>query len=144
MSHPYTPALEDQPRSEDVDAIRAGLQAYNRHYTPDGKYEPLVIVLRAADQTVAGELLGGTYWGWLHVDILWLDAGARRQGLGTRLMAMAEHEALRRGCRGVHIDTMSFQALTFYERLGYSVFGVLEDLPPGHRRYFLQKDLRPG
>jgi GNAT superfamily N-acetyltransferase len=85
--------------------------------------------------------VGGTYWGWLYVEILWLDARARGRGLGARLMAMAEQEAQRRGCRGAHLDTMSFQALPFYERMGYTVFGVLEDLPPGHRRYFLKKKL---
>lgn len=140
----FHPALERQPRAEDIAEIRAGLEAYNRRYAADGEYEPLVIVVRAADQSIAGGLLGGTYWGWLHVDILWLAEAARGQGLGTRLMAMAEQEALGRGCRRAHLDTMDFQALPFYERLGYAVWGVLENLPVGHRRYFLQKALQAG
>jgi hypothetical protein len=41
----------------------------------------------------------------------------------------------------VHLDTMSFQALPFYQKQGYTVFGILEDLPEGHRRYYLRKDL---
>jgi hypothetical protein len=36
---------------------------------------------------------------------------------------------------------MSFQAQPFYEKQGYTVFGVLEDLPDGHKRIFLKKDL---
>ena len=36
-------------------------------------------------------------------------------------------------------------AKPFYERAGYSVFGILEDYPPGHTRYFMRKDLpEPG
>jgi hypothetical protein len=27
---------------------------------------------------------------------------------------------------------------------GYTVFGVLDDLPPGHQRFFLRKDLAPA
>jgi GNAT superfamily N-acetyltransferase len=142
MSTLFTPTLEDQPRAQDVAAVRDGLEAYNRHYAPDGGYEPLVIIVRAADQSVAGGLVGGTYWGWLHIDMLWLKDEARGQGLGTRTVAMAEQEALRRGCRRAHLDTMDFQALPFYQRLGYRVWGVLEDLPPGHQRYFLKKDLQ--
>ncbi len=36
---------------------------------------------------------------------------------------------------------MSFQALPFYQKLGYTVFGQLDDLPIGHQMYFLQKAL---
>jgi hypothetical protein len=39
------------------------------------------------------------------------------------------------------LDTMSFQALDFYLKLGYTVFGRLDDLPEGHSRIFLKKAL---
>ena len=58
---------------------------------------------------------------------------------GTR----AEAEAIRRGCLGAWLDTFSFQARGFYERLGYAVFGALADYPPGHDRFFMQKPLVP-
>ena len=51
-------------------------------------------------------------------------------------------EPLRRGCRHAHLDTFTFQALGFYEKHGYSVWGALDDLPPGFTRYFLRKDLQ--
>ncbi len=137
----YRLSLEEAPRPEDVACVRAGLDAYNRQFAPDDGFKPLTILLRAADGTVMGGLLGGTYWGWLHTDILWLDERARGQDWGTRLLQMAEQEAVRRGCHHAHLDTMSFQAQPFYERQGYTVFGVLDDLPAGHRRIFLQKAL---
>jgi ribosomal protein S18 acetylase RimI-like enzyme len=54
-------------------------------------------------------------------------------------MQRAEDEARRRGCRGAWLDTYSFQARGFYERIGYEVFGVIDDFPPGHSRLFLRK-----
>jgi hypothetical protein len=54
----------------------------------------------------------------------------------------AEQEALRRDCRHGHLDTMSFQALEFYKRQGYTVFGELRDLPVGYTRYFMKKALQ--
>ena len=54
-------------------------------------------------------------------------------------MRAAEQEARDRGCSHAHCDTYDFQALPFYQKLGYQVFGQLEDYPAGHTRYFLQK-----
>ncbi len=56
-------------------------------------------------------------------------------------MLKAEQTAQERGCAHAYLDTFSFQALGFYERLGYKIFGVLEDFPPSHQRYFLQKQI---
>lgn len=105
----------------------------------------LAIPLRAGDGAVEGGLWGCTACRWLHVEMLIVPESRRGQGLGTALMAAAEAEARRRGCIGGHVDALSFQAEPFYRRLGYSVFGVLEDFPPGHRRIFFRKrfDLPP-
>jgi GNAT superfamily N-acetyltransferase len=140
-SSDYTVSLEDNPSEEDLRAVREGLRQFNRLHASDDNYRPLVLFLRGPDGRVAGGLLGETYWGWLHVGDLWLEKGIRRRGFGSKLLDLAEQEALRRGCRRAHLDTMSFQALPFYERRGYQVFGALQDLPPGHSRYFLWKSL---
>ncbi len=69
-----------------------------------------------------GEVLGGlwaeTLFGRLHVNLLFVPESMRRGGIGRRLIGDAEAEALRRGCRGAWLDTYSFQARGFYERLG--------------------------
>ena len=40
-----------------------------------------------------------------------------------------------------YLETASFQALPFYEGLGYSIFGELPEISEGHTLYFLKKDL---
>jgi GNAT superfamily N-acetyltransferase len=70
--------------------------------------------------------------------MLWLEASARGQGFGKQLLLASEAEMIRRGCRRVHLDTLEFQALPFYERHGYSVFGILNAHPIGYNRYFLK------
>ena len=77
----------------------------------------------------------------LHVTLLFVPASLRGAGVGRTLMMEAEAEAMRRGCSAVSLDTFSFQARGFYEKLGYSVFGTLEDYPQGHRRFYLTKRL---
>ncbi len=142
MSASYVITLEETPDPADVAFIREGLRVYNLLYAPEDGHHLLVLCLRDGNQAVVGGLLGGTYWGWLHVEILWLAEQARHQGYGHKLLVAAEQEALRRGCYHAHFDTLSFQALPFYQRHGYEVYGVLEDLPIGHQRYFLKKKLK--
>jgi len=140
---PYTISLETKPSAQDLRTIQNGLRDHNLLHAPPDGFAPLTLLVRADDGTLLGGLLGATYWGWLHVDILWLHESARRQGLGRQLLMAAEKQAVERGCRFAHLDTMSFQALDFYERQGYTVFGTLDDLPAGHQRHFMKKDL-PG
>jgi len=84
-------------------------------------------------------LFGSTAYGYLHVDMLFVPESLRGSGLGSRLMQQAEQEAIRRGCHGAYLETFDFQAPGFYDRLGYSVFGRLDDTPSGHTRFFLRK-----
>jgi GNAT superfamily N-acetyltransferase len=136
-------ALEND-NTQAASYIRQQLYAYNWAQTggEDG-YLPLNIIVRDEAQAILGGLLGATYWGWLVIDILWIAEALRGQGYGTQMLQMAEAEALLRGCHGAHLDTMSFQALPFYLKHGYSVFGEIEDLPRGHTRHFLKKKLQP-
>ena len=53
-------------------------------------------------------------------------------------MAQAEARAIARDCHSAWLDTFSFQARGFYEKLGYEEFGRL-DYPPMHKRHFMRK-----
>ena len=132
---------EVAPQPDELATVRAGLSAYNRQYAPDDAYQPVTLFVRDAQGTIVGGLLGGTCWNWLYVEILWLSEEIRGHGYGSRLLAEAERMAVDRGCIAAQLDTMSFQALAFYERHWYTVFGVLDNFPPGHRKYFLHKPL---
>src|SRR5262249_16231066 len=108
-------------------------------------WQPQSLVLLLRDEgsgEIVGGLLGETHFGWLRVSILAVAARLRGQGWGQRLMREAERiEAQERGCHDAWVDTFSFQARPFYERLGYRAFGQLEDYPKGQTRYFLTRSL---
>ena len=125
--------------------LETALIRFNEHRTghpADGR--PLVVVLRHFEAgDIIGGLLGWTGYTQLHVELLFVPEALRGQGIGQETMRRAEGEAARRGCRGAWLDTYSFQARGFYERLGYVVFGTIEDYLPGHSRFFLKKALVP-
>lgn len=90
---------------------------------------------------IAGCLAIMYCWNVVAIDIIWVDEQYRGQGLGSTLLGEVEREAMEKGCHLVHLDTFDFQAKGFYEKNGYSVFGILEDCPKGHIRYYLKKTL---
>jgi GNAT superfamily N-acetyltransferase len=105
-------------------------------------HRPLVILLSdPASEAIVGGLHGATMFSHLWIDLLFVPEAMRGSGIGRTLMARAEEEALARGCLAAVLDTFSFQARGFYEKLGYTVFGILQDCPPGHRRIYLTKRL---
>ena len=139
MEFEYT--LTDEANEEVRKQIVAPLIQYNESKAGPIQYRPLVVVLRSPEGQIAGGLWGGTGYGWLFTQLLVVPEGARGKGVGRRLMVMAEQEAFARGCHSAWLDTHEFQARGFYEKLGYSCFGVLPNYPHGHERIFLQKRL---
>jgi len=136
-----TMKLEADASPADQEAVLAGLRAHNRRFAPDPGWRPLTVLLRDAAGGIRGGLMGESGWEWLHIEFLWVDAAVQRRGYGRAMLALAEAEAVRRGCRAVFLDTHDFQAPAFYQAQGYEVFGVLDDYPRGFRRHFLRKSL---
>lgn len=133
-------SIEAAPDDATVSAISDGLNAYNAaasgSATPP---ETLWLVARHTDGGVVGGIRARIARGWIEVEWLWVAEAHRGGGLGTSLLARAEAEGEARGCRGAFLWTYSFQAPGFYGKQGYTEFGRLPDMPPGHARIYLAK-----
>jgi ribosomal protein S18 acetylase RimI-like enzyme len=139
VSHWYD--LTSQPSAEEEKAARDALWAHNAEAGFPRDRKGLSVLLRDATGQVVGGLVGATGWGWLYVENLAVPPALRGAGWGARLMRAAEDEARRRGCTGIRLDTYTFQARGFYEKLGFRVVGQIEDCPPGHTRFTMTKRL---
>lgn len=128
--------------SEDtLDAIRQGLRAHNSPYIDASQRKPLGVYTRDASGQVVAGLTAETWGNWLSVDWLWVADSQRGTGLGRKVLLAAEQEAIVRGCRYVRLDTFSFQARPFYEKLGYQLQMTLQNYPVEHECYLLTKTL---
>lgn len=122
--------------------VRSILQEHNaRHAVSSPDPQPICISAVDAQGRVVGGLIAQTYWNWLSIDLLAVAEEARGHGLGTQMMMQAETEAKRRGCAFARTSTYAFQALRFYERLGYHIIGQIDDYPEGVTLYWLRKSL---
>lgn len=100
------------------------------------------INIKSVDQN--GNIIGGCIakmycWNVVYVDILWVDESFRNKGIGSKLLKEVEKIASKKKCNLIHLDTFDFQAKDFYIKHGYEIFGVLEDCPFEHCRYYMKK-----
>ena len=133
--------LDTSPREADRKTIQDALVAFNRSKTTLRDYRDVAVLIRDEAGATIGGLSGYTSYRWMFIELLFVPEHLRGQNIGTKLMAQAEAHARSLGLVGIWLDTFSFQARPFYEKLGYSVFGTIEDYPPGGARYFLSKTL---
>lgn len=133
--------IDDQVTEADELAVIRGLREFNEARLGPKNDSRVRFVVRGADGSVLGGLIGEVRWKWLYVSKLWVSDAARGKGFGTRLLQAAEDVARKRGCTDVSLDTFEFQAKPFYEKLGYQLFGTLEGFPPGYRQFYLTKKL---
>lgn len=121
--------------------IAAPLHEFNLRAIGTYHFKPLCIAIKDEHQNIVGGLWGHTACGWLYTELLVVPEASRGAGLGTQLMNIAEAEAIQRGCHSAWLDTHEFQAKGFYEKLGYTEFGRLENFPTGYARHYFQKQL---
>lgn len=122
-------------------AIGKGLTDYNLAKTGSYKYSEFIVTVRDAKGAVRGGFLMELYYESAFLRWAWVDEKLRGKALGRTLMKLAEDESRARGMKNLWLDTFSFQARPFYEKLGYELFGTLELGRPELKRFWLTKDL---
>jgi GNAT superfamily N-acetyltransferase len=137
-----TVVVTDTPDPRDVAVIGQGLAAYNDAHTGINDRKLLAVLVKDAAGNTVGGISGRSSLGLLFLDLVYLPKTLRGGGLGSRLLAMAEEEGRKRGCKSAVLYTISFQAPDFYKRHGWRVFGEIPCDPPGTSRIFMTKELR--
>lgn len=123
--------------SNEIMHFNAKQVAFTQKVTPIFKR----YIIKDNNEIIAGINAIIYHWGMLFIDELFVSEAYRHKKLGTYLMNKVELEAKEIGVTLSHTDTFDFQAKDFYLKNGYQVFGVLEDCPPGHKRYYLKKHI---
>ena len=134
--------VTEQPNETDVLELKQHLRDYNmaRAKSQDG-YGMAIFLRDTQQQMLAG--ISGWLWGeCLEIDYVWVQKTLRSQGIGKRLLITMEEAATARGCRQITLETFSFQAPEFYQKLGYNIFGVIEGFGNRYRKFYMQKSLR--
>lgn len=130
---------------EESNLVDEGIVQYNLSKVPFTQ-EPSFVSINRVIKDKNGNVLAGINtlmycWNCLYIDVLWVKEEYRKEGYGTILLNDIEKIAKEKGCNLIHLDTFDFQAKDFYIRHGYEVFGVLDDCPKEHKRYYMKKNI---
>jgi GNAT superfamily N-acetyltransferase len=127
--------------------VNQKLYEYNlKHFPEDlrGRYREVNFFLLDEDENVRGGILGEICWNWLEIHTLMVDEDLRGLGYGTKLLVEMEQIAIESECDFIKVDTLSFQALDFYQSNDYVVYGTLDNVGRDFKHFYLKKDLIRG
>jgi len=117
------------------------VRAYNRSNREPSKSEPLNIYLEDEQGNLVAGMVAETFGNWLEIEYLYVSDDLRGQGIGSKILEMAENESRNRGCKYSFVDTFNFQAPKFYKKHGYKEVFALKKYPYTGERYYYTKEL---
>jgi ribosomal protein S18 acetylase RimI-like enzyme len=125
--------------------IFQGLQDYGKikkGFAGDHLDEPPTS-FEAWDQGVlAGALVVKKFWGQMHIRSLYVETAYRGQHIATTLMKRAMDLAVHWQCDFIFVETLNFQALNFYKKMGFDQDFVRYGYAQGTSFHYLRKNLQ--
>lgn len=129
------------PSHEELQILSDGISDYARQCKNQAPIQSFAYFVKDCNEVSVGGCNGSLYYGCLYIDQLWLDESRRGQGLGSQLVALAEQLGRENECLFATVNTMDWEALEFYKKLGYTVEFQREGYVNDSILYFLRKDL---
>jgi len=138
MSNMEVKAMVFEEITPIIDDILGTDQEEKMGHIPDESSELGFVLVK--ESRIVGGITGKMNFNRCHVSGLGIKKEFRGAGYGKILMERVEKEAVKLGAKIMTISTQDFQARELYEKLGYTVFGQLEDCPfDGTTKFYLSK-----
>lgn len=131
--------------AEEEEFFHSCLAEFNNELVPYAQEKNIIplnyVIKDHANTVIAG--ISGVFYNWkiLLISHLWVQEDYRYHGLGRKLMHTAEKRTKSFGGTLIHLETYDFQSKKFYLKIGFEVFGILKNCPPGHNKFFLKKEI---
>ncbi|MFM9276901.1 GNAT family N-acetyltransferase [Paenibacillus jiagnxiensis] len=135
--------ISKELNNADKNYVRNKILEFNSMHIPDdlkGRYQEVNLYLKNADGQIFGGIVSEICWNWMEVHLLFVDEQLRKLGYGKKLLDQAEKIAKEKACEFIKLDTLSFQALDFYKKQGFEVYGEIQNAGR-HTHYYLKKDI---
>jgi ribosomal protein S18 acetylase RimI-like enzyme len=140
MSGEYSLIYKESCSLEEENILLEGVCAEARAQGM-GKILPFSFFIKDENGKICGGVKGTSLYGSLYIDLLWVDRSLRNQGWGSKLMKEAERLGKERNCTFAVVHTMSWEALPFYQKLGYEVEFARKGYEKNSQMFVLRKSL---
>jgi GNAT superfamily N-acetyltransferase len=137
----YTITYEANPNPNDIQFLNDGIIAEHKRKKDMKPLDFFAYFIRDDQGLIVGGCAGDNMYGGLFVGQLWVKEDLRGKGYGAQLMSLAEELARKSQCRFIAVNTFDWEALDFYEKLGFYVEFARHGFDKNSVFYFLRKDL---
>jgi ribosomal protein S18 acetylase RimI-like enzyme len=133
--------IRQQPMTEDLKKeIYEGFKHHAVTMTGYNELSDPIAFVANNNNLFAGAIVVQLFWGALHIKNLYIDTSYRHKGLGTRLMEYAFNFGYEKKCSFAFTETMSFQALEFYKKVGFQLEFTRSGYSHGTSFHYLKKE----
>lgn len=136
----YKILQEENPDPNDVQVLGDGIIAYAKQKKGMTAINVFAFFIRDENDQIVGGCKGDILYGCMFVSDLWVSEGLRNKGYGSKLMDAAEQYGKGKGCLFAAVNTMDWEALGFYKKLGFYVEFERHGFEKNSIFYFLRKD----
>lgn len=105
----------------------------------DGIGEPVAFVAIENNEYI-GAVVAQPFWGAWHIKYVWVNKTHRRRQIGTRLLEKSCEYGKNLNYLFAFVETMSFQALEFYQKMGFTLEFSRGGYTNGVFFHYLRKD----
>lgn len=137
----YKITYESNPDRKDIDFLWREITEIAIKTQGHKQHESFAFFMRDEDKQIKAGCNGFIFYGCLYVDQLWVDDSLRKKGYGAQLMQLAENLAREMKCLFMAVNTMHWEALDFYKKLGFYVEFERHGFEKNSIFYLLRKNL---
>lgn len=141
MASPYHLSLHLEPKLDDWELLFKGLNQQAADLRGMAPMAPLAIMIKDDHNKAVGGIQAISFYGCLYIEMLWVEPALRSQGWGTQLVKQVETIAKERNCRFMTVSTMDWEAMPFYQKLGFRIDFVREGFEKDSKLYMMRKEL---
>ncbi|MEC0239951.1 GNAT family N-acetyltransferase [Paenibacillus dokdonensis] len=127
------------PNEKDIEKVRKMLQRYNSQHFETIDEKEFAIYIKESEKIIAG--VTGTIFGkWMEIKYLVVEEKYRGDGLGKKLLELAEKEAIKNDCEYIFLYTFGFQGVNFYPKFGFKEVFSIKNYPlTGTEHWFIKE-----
>ena len=142
MKEQYPISYQEHATTEEENILFEGVVQAAAAAKGMTRIRPFAFFIKDARKAILAGVKGVSLYGCLYVDMLWVAPHMRHNGLGSQLIDTCEKLGRERHCTFVSLTTMDWEALPFYQKLGYEIEFVREGYEKNSKMYLFRKSLR--